>query len=90
MPDAVTGGGASVRRNIVANYVGQAIASLLALALVPVYIGYLGIEAYAIVGLFAVIQAWMVLLDLGMTPTLGREMARFSAGTVDRQTIHDL
>lgn len=82
--------GVSVSRNIVANYLGQGISSLLALALVPVYIRYLGIEAYAIVGLFAVIQAWMVLLDLGMTPTLGREMARFSAGTVDRQTIHDL
>jgi O-antigen/teichoic acid export membrane protein len=84
-----TGGGA-VRRNILANYVGQAVASVLALALVPVYVRYLGIEAYAIVGLFVVIQAWMALLDLGMTPTLGREMARFTAGTVPVQEIRDL
>lgn len=80
----------SVKRNIVANYVGQGVASLLSLALVPVYVGYLGIEAYAIVGLFVVLQGWMALLDLGMTPTLGREMARFTAGTVGVQHIRDL
>lgn len=81
---------ASTGRNILANYVGQGVASLLSLALVPVYIGYLGIEAYALVGLFAVVQAWLGLLDLGMTPTLGREMARFSARAVPVQFIRDL
>ncbi len=80
----------TVRRNIIANYAGQVLASLFSLALVPVYIGYLGIEAYAVVGLFAVIQAWMALLDLGMTPTLGREMARFSAGAVPASFIRNL
>ncbi|WP_439534785.1 oligosaccharide flippase family protein [Polymorphobacter sp.] len=77
-------------RNIFANFVGQGVASLLSLALVPVYIRYIGIEAYAIVGLFVVIQSWMALLDLGMTPTLGREVARFTAGTVAIQHIRDL
>ncbi len=80
----------SIKRNIAANYVGQGVASLLSLALVPVYIRYLGIEAYSLVGLFAVIQAWMALLDAGMAPTLGREMARFTAGTVTVQAIRDL
>ncbi|QXQ06960.1 hypothetical protein KX816_02545 [Sphingosinicellaceae bacterium] len=56
----------SVKRNIAANYVGQIFASALALALVPVHIGYLSIEAYALVGLFAVAQAWLTLLDLGL------------------------
>lgn len=80
----------TVRRNIIANYVGGAVTTLLSLALVPVYIRYIGIEAYALVGLFAVIQAWLTLLDLGMTPTLGREMARFSAGALGVQAIRDL
>jgi O-antigen/teichoic acid export membrane protein len=80
----------SVRRNIIANYIGGGVTTLLSLALVPVYIRYLGIEAYALVGLFAVIQAWLTLLDFGMTPTLGREMARFSAGAVSVQGIRDL
>jgi O-antigen/teichoic acid export membrane protein len=79
-----------IGRNIIANYGGSAVTSLLSLALVPVYIRYLGIEAYALVGLFAVIQAWLTLLDFGMTPTLGREMARFSAGAQPVQGIRDL
>ena len=80
----------SVKRNIIANYAGSAVTTLLSVALVPVYIRYLGIEAYALIGLFAVIQAWLTLLDFGMTPTLGREMARFGAGAVSAQGIRDL
>lgn len=80
----------SVKRNIVANYVGQGVASLLSLALVPVYIRYLGIEAYGLVGLFAIVQGWLSLLDLGLTPTLAREMARFTGGGVTVQHVRDL
>lgn len=80
----------SVKRNIAANYVGSVVANLLSLLLVPIYIRYLGLEAYALVALFAVIQAWMGLLDLGMAPSLGREMARFTAGSMPIQPIRDL
>ena len=80
----------SVKRNIIANYAGSAVTTLLSVALVPVYIRYLGIEAYALVGLFTVIQIWLALLDFGMTPTLSREMARFTAGAVPVQSIRDL
>jgi len=60
------------------------------LAFVPLYIKYLGIEAYGLIGLFAVLQAWLSLLDMGMTPTLSREMARFSGGAHEAQSIRDL
>lgn len=80
----------TVKRNIVANFIGSGIASGLSLALVPVYIHYLTIEAYALVGLFGVIQVWLTLLDLGMTPTLNREMARFTAGAIPATAIKDL
>ncbi|TRW14876.1 lipopolysaccharide biosynthesis protein [Glacieibacterium frigidum] len=80
----------STRRNIVANYIGQGVAAVVSLAVVPIYIRYLGIEAYGLVGLFATLQVWMTLLDLGMTPTLGREMARYTAGRASIQFIRDL
>ncbi len=80
----------SVKRNIVANYLGQGWTAVMGLAFVPLYIKYLGIEAYGLVGLFAVMQAWLTLLDLGMTPTLNREMARFTAGAHNSQSIRDL
>ena len=60
------------------------------LAFIPIYIKYLGIEAYGLIGLFAVLQAWLTLLDMGMTPTLGREMARFTGGGHSVQSIRDL
>jgi O-antigen/teichoic acid export membrane protein len=60
------------------------------LAFVPAYIKYLGIEAYGLIGLFGILQAWLVLLDLGMSPTLSREMARFKGGSYNVDSIRDL
>lgn len=60
------------------------------LAFIPLYIKYLGIEAYGLIGIFAVLQAWLSLLDMGMTPTLGREMARFTGGGHSKESIRDL
>lgn len=60
------------------------------LAFVPLYIKYLGMEAYGLIGIFAMLQAWLALLDMGMTPTLSREMARYTAGAHTAQSIRDL
>ena len=47
----------------------------------PFYITEMGAEAYGLVGFFTMLQAWFNLLDLGLTPTISRETARFRAGT---------
>lgn len=57
---------------------------------VPLYIQYLGIEAYGLVGIFAVLQAWLSLLNMGMSPTINREMARFTSGFYSLNLIKDL
>lgn len=57
---------------------------------VPVYISYLGIEAYGLIALFATLQAWLSLLDLGLSPTLNREMARLRGGAHTAESIRDL
>jgi O-antigen/teichoic acid export membrane protein len=80
----------SLKRNVVANYAGQGWRAVISLAFVPVYIRYLGIEAYGLIGIFTVLQAWMGLLDMGMKPALTREMARFSGGGIDVQSIRNL
>jgi O-antigen/teichoic acid export membrane protein len=41
----------------------------------PYFITHLGAESYGLVAFFSLLTAWMNLLDLGMTPTLGREVA---------------
>ncbi len=80
----------AVKRNLISNYLGQGWVALMSLAFIPLYIKYLGIEAYGLIGLFALFQAWLSFLDMGMTPTMGREMARFTGGAHNAQTIRDL
>jgi len=79
-----------LKRNIIANYLGQGWVALMGIAFVPMYIRYLGMEAYGLIGLFAVLQACLTLLDLGMTPTLNRELARYTAGAHSAESIRDL
>lgn len=80
----------ALKKNVLANYLGQGWIALIGLAFVPLYIKYLGVEAYGLIGVFAILQAWLSLLDMGMTPTLSREMARYTAGAHTAQSIRDL
>jgi O-antigen/teichoic acid export membrane protein len=73
----------SLKHNVAANFISQAWLVLLTFALVPLYIRCLGIEAYGLIGLFVALQAWITVVDLGLSYTLNREMARFSAGDGD-------
>ena len=75
---------------MLANFAGQGISALMGIAFVPIYIRYLGVEAWGLVGFMAMMQAWLILLDMGLTPTLNREMARFRAGAHSAQGIRDL
>ncbi|RJG02934.1 oligosaccharide flippase family protein [Noviherbaspirillum sedimenti] len=73
----------SIKRNILANYAGQLYVTLIGILLVPMYVQYMGAEAYGLVGFYAMLQAWFQLLDMGLTPTMARETARFQGGAVD-------
>ena len=79
-----------LKRNLIANYLGQGWKALMSLAFIPLYIKYLGIESYGLIGIFALLQSWLGLLDMGMKPTLSREMARATAGAHSAQSIRDL
>ena len=51
--------------------------------MLPMYIQYMGAEAYGLVGFFTLLQSCFNLLDLGLTPTMARETARFRGGASD-------
>ncbi len=80
----------TLKQNVVANYLGGAWTILMGVAFVPVYIHILGVEAYGLIGVYVAIQSWVALLDMGMTPMINREMARYSAGERDETTIRRL
>jgi len=79
-----------VRRNLIANYLGSAWNALMALLFIPLYINYLGMEAYGLIGVFAVLQTSMIVLDMGLVSTLNREMARFRGGAHTPQSIREV
>lgn len=80
----------SLRQNVVANYLGQGWVAFINIAFIPFYIEYLGMEAYGLIGVFAILQAWLALLDFGMSPTINREVARYSAGERDGHFIRTI
>lgn len=73
----------SLKRNILANYASQFYVIIIGIVMIPLYIKYMGAEAYGLVGFFAMLQAWFNLLDMGLTPTMARETARFNGGATD-------
>lgn len=65
----------TVRSNVVASFAANVIPAGLLLVSVPLYIGYVGVEAYALVGLFISMQAIFTVLDLGLSAAITRELA---------------
>lgn len=76
--------------NVVANYLGRGWTTVIGLVCLPMFFSTLGREAYGLIGAFAVIQAWALLLDFGLTPTLNREIVRTRAGVRSWQSLADL
>lgn len=66
----------SIKKNAIANYIGQFYSMLVGIVVLPLYIQYLGPEPYGLVGFFTMLMSWIMLLDMGMTGTLARESAR--------------
>jgi len=68
-----------MKLNLLVGVFNSAWTALVMLAVVPLYLKYLGIEAYGLIGFFATTQALLQLLDMGLAPTINREVARASA-----------
>jgi len=83
---------ATLRTNITANYAGKIWLAVMSLAFVPIYIRFLGMEAYGLIGIYLSLQSLFALLDLGLSTTLNRELARLSTepGLAHAQEMRDL
>ena len=47
----------SLKKNILASYVSQTYVTLIGIVMVPVYVKYMGVEAYGLVGIFTMLRA---------------------------------
>lgn len=66
----------NLKKNTIANYIGQFYTMFIGIFMLPFYLKYLGAEAYGLVGFFTMLMSWMALLDLGLSTTLARETAK--------------
>ena len=80
----------NVRRNLVANLLGQGWSALLNLIAVPIYLKLLGVESFGLIGFSVVILVLASLLDAGMAATLNRSMVHFRARKADAASAFDL
>jgi O-antigen/teichoic acid export membrane protein len=80
----------SVINNIISNYSTSVSAILLSLVFTPVYIWYLGIESFGIIGFINSLLIFINFLDLGMGSSINREMAKHYKDPAKSVYIHQL
>ncbi|MES2256679.1 MAG: polysaccharide biosynthesis protein [Pseudomonadota bacterium] len=80
----------SIKHNLIANYSSQLYVMGVGVVMAPVYLSYMGQEAYGLIGFFTVMSAWFQLLDIGLTPALVRETARFRGGAISVNTLRSM
>jgi O-antigen/teichoic acid export membrane protein len=80
----------NVRQNIIANFAGRVWSALMALAFLPLYVRFLGIESYGLIGFFISLVALLSIFDMGLSATLSKEMARLSVRPGKEREARDL
>ena len=93
-PEATAASGArrapNLILNMIANYIGKGWAGAISLIFLPIYIKFLGVEAYGLIGIYFSLMALLNVLDMGLSSTLSRELARLSATRDSHQEARDL
>jgi O-antigen/teichoic acid export membrane protein len=79
-----------IKKNIFANFTGTIWQALMSFLFVPLYIKLIGIESWGLIGVFSLVQTIFSLLDMGLSSTLSRELARLSALDGESQTMKNL
>ena len=79
-----------MKRAFVVSLAARMWGALLSILVVPLYIRFLGIEAYGLVGIFTSVQVLVSFLDLGLGATLIRELARLSGAERQLRPMRDL
>lgn len=80
----------SVRQNLSSNLVTKALSALVSLACVPIYLRVLGVSGYGLIGVWTMLESLANLLDLGLSPTMTREMAAASTSVEAAHEARDL
>lgn len=80
----------SIKNNTAATYVSTGYIALINIAVLPLYINYMGAEAFGLVGFFTLITVWFTMLDVGLSPLMIRQTALFRGGAITVSEFHGI
>lgn len=81
---------ASLKINIAANLLGKLWVAMINIVMVPIYMRYLGVESYGLIGFYTTLIGVITILDFGLGVTLNRELARYKSDSSNPSQIRDL
>jgi O-antigen/teichoic acid export membrane protein len=80
----------SIRLNLSSNLISKVLIAAVSLACVPVYIRVLGVTGYGVIGIWITLETLANILDLGLSPTMTRELAATVRLAEEAQNVRDL
>jgi O-antigen/teichoic acid export membrane protein len=83
-----------MNKNFLANIIGKFWSTLSNVIFLPIYIALLGIDNYAVISFALIVTGVLTILDVGLSATIAREMARTDVADTDKystaQTIEKI
>jgi O-antigen/teichoic acid export membrane protein len=79
-----------IQKNIISNIVARVWGIISVYLFVPLYLKFLGMEAFGLVGFYSTLLGVLAFADMGFTATLNREMARLSVRSNSAEEMRDL
>lgn len=76
-------------RSLASNVVGVGWTAAMQLAFTPLFIRYVGVEGYGLIGFYITLNALLQVLDFGFAPTINRWLSRFRAGHEEARNARD-
>lgn len=80
----------SLKLNIASTYFSQIYNGFIGIIVMPIFLLNMGSEAYGLIAIFTLVQAWFALLDAGISQSVSRQTARYYAGTLTSQDYCNL
>lgn len=70
-------------KNISANFLGQGWIALMGICFVPLYLKFIGVEGYGLVGFFLILSSAMAMFDGGFGAVATREASTYETASTD-------
>lgn len=80
----------NIKKNILANFLGKFWGFISTFLFIPLYLNFLGVEAFGLVGFFSSLMGVLILADMGFTATINRELAKLSVRKESYLEMRDL